>query len=368
MKRRGIIKTILLFSAAIGAFAAFVSAVPRPKLLLIESRRVYTIAEKSMATGVPTFLYPDYQWVSDTALLLGKKEWIDLADRSDISCPQTVKIHNLQTGRDEELAGLERQFEETMEGATYFGPIEISPDGKRVAWQIGEGGDNYIFAATLQGKRIGKRRGDEDRAFVWADNEKVLLYNHAMWLGHGSYSDDYVGIISSQHPTGDYIPCGPEAKKNKGTFLFAQGNQYYTRMDDGRDPKLDTVTFAGWNVGATVTPAGTFTVHFPAGAWFKQAALSPQGNRAAWLVERDYVSPFQRFMAKFLHRSITPQAQEQILVSNIDGSEMREIGTFDVPPGEDIGEEDKISNLRWLPGGKQLSFEHDGGLWTVPAP
>ena len=184
----------------------------------------------------------------------------------------------------------------------------------------------------------------------------------------GQYSFDCVGVMSNRPDKDVYIPYGPEAIHNQGRFLFAQEYQFYTSMDDGRDPKLDRLMFAGWNVGATVTPAGTFIVHFPGGAWFKQAALSPQGNRAAWLVEREYISPYQRFMAKFLHRPITPQLQKEILVSKIDGSEMREIGTFDVPFGEKLEVEKTITGLRWLPGGKQLSFEHDGGLWTVPAP
>ena len=357
MKRRGIIKTILLFSAAIGAFAALASAVPRPKPLLTESRRVYTIAEDV-----------DYQWISDTALLTAKKDRFDSTSGNFVSYRNAVKIHDLQTGRNDELPGLAAQFEKTMKDADYFGQMRISPDGKRVAWQIGVSERSGICAATLQGKQIGVENGIEGEDFGWADNEKLLLYDHKRHDGDVGYSFDCVGVISSQHPTGVTIPFGPEAKQDKETFLFAQGNQFYTITDDGRDPRLDTVTFAGWNIGATVTPAGTFTVHFPAGAAWRQAALSPHGERVAWLVSRNYVSPFQRFAAKFLHRSITPQNQEQILVSKIDGSEMREIGTFDVPFGGAVLEENKISGLRWLPGGKQLSFEHDGGLWTVPAP
>ena len=154
MKRRGIIKTILLFSAAIGAFAAFVSAVPRPKLLLPESRRVYTIAEPAPWAEEPAFVDDKYQWISDTALLLVKKEPKAPTVANDLSYRFTVKIHDMQMGRDEKLMGLERQFEETMSGQDYFGPIEISPDGRRVAWQAGINESENICAATLQGKQV----------------------------------------------------------------------------------------------------------------------------------------------------------------------------------------------------------------------
>ena len=368
MKRRGIIKTILLFSAAIGAFAAFVSAVPRPKPLLPESRRVYTLAEPNVGPEEPAFVDDNYQWASDTALLLEKGQRIDSTVRNVPSYRFTVKIHDLQTGRDDELTGLAGQLEKTMKGFDNFRPMQISPDGKRVVWQAGTMAGHAVYAATLQGEQIGWRDGILSGNFVWADNEKVLMYDYGPDTDDGPNVFDCLGVISSQHDTSETIPFSPEAKKNTGVFLFAHGNTFYTTRDNAADGKLYYLTPFCWNVGATVMPAGNFTVHFPGGAWFKQAALSPQVNRVAWLVEREYVSPFQRFMAKFLHRSITPQAQEEILVSNKDGSEMREIGTFDLPPGEYADVEKKINVLRWLPGGRQLSFEHDGGLWTVPAP
>ena len=353
VKRRSVIKAGLLFGAAIGALAAFACAMPRPKPLLAQSRRVFG-AEKNSEP------LPQYAWLDDKRFLLRgtppfRVYTLDVASSKKFNLPELA----------EEIADTEKE-------ADYGGPFEVSPDGKRVAWQIGSSASRVVYSATLQGEQIGWQRGIEGEGYAWEDNEKLLLFGYGMSTPANTYERnefDCIGVITKHPDSDDYILYSPEIKAQMTQpFLFARGHKFYTMTDAKNEEKLGSATLFQWNIGEMVTPDGKFTVHFPPGDYFKQAALSPQGDQIAWLVRRDYVSPFQRFITKFFHRSFAPQAQEEILVSRVDGSEMRTIGAYEITPADRTREDNPLDNARWLPGGRQLSFEHDNALWTVPAP
>lgn len=65
-------------------------------------------------------------------------------------------------------------------------------------------------------------------------------------------------------------------------------------------------------------------------------------------------------------RKKTPTPVEDIWISRANGKHLREIGYVRQEEGPDAGT--ALYDLRWLPDGKRLSFEHNDALWTVRAP
>lgn len=71
----------------------------------------------------------------------------------------------------------------------------------------------------------------------------------------------------------------------------------------------------------------------------------------------------------WLHRFIPsiPAKSQPIMslwICNTNGSRMQQIGYQDLKGPESAGA--KPCSLRWLPGGKRLSFLCQKTLWTVP--
>ncbi len=115
-------------------------------------------------------------------------------------------------------------------------------------------------------------------------------------------------------------------------------------------------------------PMHRYSVHAPlnghfanSNPWYQPSVLSPQGDRLAWLIVREYTPPGQR-----------KQRMIGLWVSRLDGSGMQEIGHMDYQPN-DFGhrgyepKKEVPQHLRWTPDGKRLSFQYQGALYTVPA-
>jgi hypothetical protein len=102
-------------------------------------------------------------------------------------------------------------------------------------------------------------------------------------------------------------------------------------------------------------PNGKFPYH--------QVALAPQGHRLAWLVPIEKTPPGPPFLARFWTMAGNrPHTVETLWVTRLDGSEPQEVGYLPFKTDDPLPED-----LRWLPGGKQLSFIYKGALYTVPA-
>ena len=107
-----------------------------------------------------------------------------------------------------------------------------------------------------------------------------------------------------------------------------------------------------WSLHAS-TALQRWTVHLPGRAY--EIAVSPKGDRIAWLL-----MPNLKGRPRNVQRGAA-----SLWVSQLDGSRMREIGSA----GTDVRQRSAPSllmQLRWLPGGKRLSFLYNGALYTVP--
>ncbi len=105
----------------------------------------------------------------------------------------------------------------------------------------------------------------------------------------------------------------------------------------------------------------------PRAKTIEETKISPTGDRIAWLVDAAHVDPVLarlRRLLPFLQTSVQPH--QELWVSRLDGTGMRVVGQVPI-----LGRNRKppqVSDLRWLPDGKHLSFAYDDALWTVPAP
>jgi hypothetical protein len=135
------------------------------------------------------------------------------------------------------------------------------------------------------------------------------------------------------------------------------------------------------------------TLHAPSGTTFVVAperrgavlTVSQDGTRMAWLCKAaPYTPPLRAWLHRFLPRvNDDPVYPMRLYVSSVDGSKAREIGSVEVgmtaegwrasgsnPIIQAVWNSDpvqEISDLRWLPGGKRLSFVLQNTLYTVSA-
>jgi len=93
--------------------------------------------------------------------------------------------------------------------------------------------------------------------------------------------------------------------------------------------------------------------------------LSPHGEQIAWLVDSVQIDPGRAALQRLLpFLKAPPQVQQQLWISCLDGKGMRLVGQTLLKTRS--GNEVRITDLRWLPNGKRLSFSYEDALWTVP--
>jgi len=110
-----------------------------------------------------------------------------------------------------------------------------------------------------------------------------------------------------------------------------------------------------------------YTVHLPRGAELCDVVFSTSGSRIAWLLRFKEKSPMlsmlQRIAPVLLGKLATDT--QGVWISNVDGSNIHEIGTVTTRDRDAFGPE--VLFLRWLPGAKDLSFVCGSTLYTIPA-
>ena len=106
---------------------------------------------------------------------------------------------------------------------------------------------------------------------------------------------------------------------------------------------------------------------------YKEAHFSPEGDRIAW----SHLEPAPKMtpVLAWTHRLIpafdppSPQRRASLWVCRLDGTQKHELGYVVLKPDP---VENRIDwnavfwDISWLPDGKQLSFRHKDGLYTVP--
>ena len=97
-------------------------------------------------------------------------------------------------------------------------------------------------------------------------------------------------------------------------------------------------------------------------------AVSPAGDRVAWVLVRTGQDPTIWTLQHLLHRTTKQTGiSESIWISTLDGHDWREIGSLrsNLKPPARVYD---VYDLEWLPGSKRLAFNYGNTIYTIPAP
>lgn len=316
-------------------------------VLLEKNHRIVSLSLLSHSTlqkGDEQLGY-EYQWTPDGKILTFLPAAINNSKFAQVS------ILDPKTG----IAGNGAAFDARKEmpcGALDSGIV--SPDGK---WTIWTGTNSFILVEMHGNKAIVVHRG-------MPLNTSISVLNSSAWL-HDSRS--WVELIEKRNKT----------ENNREVQLLAHNlNGKVTRnitISSAKSPYAELLGVNAQNqaiihIGATTgklivnesyiavdldgNPNPNHDLGFRSGELRKYGGLdgpylSPRGDRFLWLAKPS--TNIGKLLMGRLNR--TPFTQQNLLLlSRTDGSDIRVIG------GEDMGEDDVLDALRWLPDGKNVSF------------
>lgn len=161
------------------------------------------------------------------------------------------------------------------------------------------------------------------------------------------------------------------------SIVFPAGDRVYADVQPCT-PDCNSVNALG--LGADQAEVYHIPVKLPANSevFFDHtnAPFDSEGERMLWRLSTEHqpTSPaWSKWLGRFFPISSRPWLTKGLWVSHVDGSGMHEIGNWaeDDVSGDsldaDMEKETKPEDFRWVPGGKLLSFEYRGALYTVPA-
>jgi hypothetical protein len=131
---------------------------------------------------------------------------------------------------------------------------------------------------------------------------------------------------------------------------------------------IDEPAVTVWQQGIYLNPAPPTQgrLNAPHGWFYREAALSPKADRIAWVLTTSSVPRPLAFLHRILpgvFRNVAPTRTFELATSRLDGKDIRSLGFQD--GGKDNA--GVITNLKWNPDGRRLSFVYRGNLYILPA-
>jgi len=250
----------------------------------------------------------------------------------------------------------------------YF--LTVSPNGQQVLWGISA--NNPLFVATVDGARREQWEGSGGMTSGhWCSDGTHWLQ---FYFGGATTSIDWTKIeqhsldassssetFSPPHalngldvlatPSADMIiartPDPVKFQKPSASIKQADGSMAFTVASM---PTLRSVqTISVWSL-RQAEPLHQWELTLPGKV--QEVAVSPDGQRAAWLLLGDGGKKFRT----------------SLWVSKTDGSGLHKIGSFAAgsASAQKLGNAFPFS-LVWVPGDTRVSFQYGNTLWTVRA-
>jgi len=347
-KRWGIVLALVVLMGGLAA-----AVYPREPLLLEHATRVLDMHATDPSEGL------NYAWLSNHELLYFRPDG-------------NLWRRDLNTGAETVLRALTQQVKSSISlPATHW--LMPSPDGKWLMW--GEVGITPLFVGSVDGTRraVSSTNVGNSTPFWMPDSQHWTEWNHdesALWR--------QVEMHTVTAPHWSQILGTPPARLNESDILAMQFEDVIiarTKVDVIAVPVSvrqgyyrltlhaayrDTQQLSVWSLHAQ-KPLRQFTIHLPGPALYVK--VSPQGDRVAWLVQRQNTSSvFERLQRMISAWKGGEHESLAVYVSQLDGSHLHEIGRLDsnVKPTDNL-----LEKMQWLPGGKRLSFIANDALWTV---
>jgi hypothetical protein len=261
-------------------------------------------------------------------------------------------------------------------------PCSVSPDRKwllfRPFFTRGDKAGSVTYIATTL---------DGTKEIHWHSSESINMADHPLWLPDGRhwlelqqglYANGASPIYGATLRDVDQPRMARHIRINRaseGELLngitanghLLQINKYREQGGMHEDLTLTSVQVVDRGLLSSDNTVHQYRIRLPMSAVVRQLALSSRGDRLAWLFEYEFAPPHIVFVHRFIPS--VPMHSQWMLglwVSNLDGSDMTEIGHVATLPKNQAWED--LSNLQWLPSGKRLSFIHQSSLYLVELP
>jgi len=312
---------------------------PRVPLLL-------TVATQAVPKG--QFLGPDFAWLSNDEYLY-------------------VGLDNLTLFRYRLSGKVSTQLLKVTGDRSWSCALQASPDGKWLLWVKRTGHGKYHDLVSQEDYLTSLKDGHTHSLDVfeghWEPDSRHIIGRY--FSGNGS-EEPKVGIYDTRvHRVIQTVSISPKVSSSLYDLIPIPPKRLLecSQTDTLENTPLDISEYGG---DKTLNLIREWPVKPPHNTTIEETRISPQGNRIAWLVESAYVDAGRAALHRWLPFFKAPsQPREELWISQLDGAGMRIVGQ--IPIRVRSGNEVRITDLRWLPDGKHLSFSYEDALWTVSA-
>jgi hypothetical protein len=349
------------------------SAVTVAVIATSQTRETDLLAQARPVVNAPRLdLRTPYQWLSDGRLLVG---------------PSAVNqyhasVHDTRTGQHDPAPRTAVYLTKFSRGKESMGAAIVLPDGACLSWprgisvtphepvglgaKAGYSGGGALFWTGWQPARVWRKDARGWVAVIEFYNGWHLL--HYQTEPSRTIMDIPLTVYMGQR---EASPC---------VFRGGSTNGDFPRVGLGLDKESRALTvpmFLNMNSGRVNLGRlargqdAPVTVSLPQDARPYEVAISPSGDKLAWLLWFDKPSSYPRWMRPWLPPAMTRDQNTVALYTSLcDGRGMRLIGQIPLtnqsrvfPSAMAAG----LGSLEWTPDGKRLSFIYSNALYTVPA-
>ncbi len=353
--------------------AAFLSLWRQPRLLL-QSARVFCVVPAWRQGLGPTF--KNYYWITaDEALILPEQ-----------SAQNPGGIYRAGVGARGVLSGRLPFALAHAEGS-----VSISRDGNFMAYFDPRTEDrSELTIVRLDGKPVADcswRAGvDTLTRIAWApDGNGVVVLEDKPELCLKRFDIGSRRVEKTLLPRDLGIAYGDQSSllgfTGPSTVLIARRGPAFQDVfpkgaSGAQQPRINYPTMSLIEVSLPAPPRiiRTFAPAVPAAAAYGFVTLSPLGDKLLWgAFCVDHVTPLQTHLHNYL--SLIPGEDtvfERAWISRLDGSSMRDLGTYEIPPDSPIRTASSpgppwIIDPKWTPDGKRIGFIYKDRLFTISA-
>ena len=234
---------------------------------------------------------------------------------------------------------------------------QLSPDGK---WLLGESKSHTPKQAWVTTSIDGTRQVTRPHQYDEREDRGIF----ALWRPDSRSWIQAVEINNNVHIFSYRLDTSPVADSAQDFFFsdhslvgfFGAGRVLAIRPQTGDGGGVGVADFGD---GPAPAPASFYIPQVPANMDVQEVTLSPDRNRLAW---KFTVKPLPLGLKATISSRYVRQSSPVtagLWTTDLNLNNLHEIGTVDI-------RDDHITNLRWTPDGKRLSFIDGDALYTVP--
>ena len=319
----------------------------RDKLLLDHSSKVANTSGWELN-------WRSYSWLDDDRILFfqfnSQSGWQPLC--------QYVK-----TGHITYLPQLAKKLAHTLDKHSQ---VEVSPDGK---WLIWTDANKYVFATQVEGSNFFPWKVPVPCRIIWmSDSTHVVILSENLNRSlYNKISKYYIDSVRCHHESDSEMNnlLRIDNINPYDIVVFPNGHLITETSTEDISETKKSMTVGVVDVNITNNKSIITNINFPAQGHLIEMGISPNGQSLVWELE----SKHRSFFSKLVHRvfpifRVQTRSVISLWVSKLDGSNMQEIGHVLLDNNTDYM--NLVHHVRWLSGGRKISFIYQNSLYIVP--